>query len=194
VTTIKQRLANQRNALKSSGPRSLQGKTIASKNATKHSLSLPIDEHFFAEEINAILALTLQESVGSEQAVALAKRIIDYERNEAYLYALINKKYELTVENFASDTYTISLRKLLVAHQRKLPVGDTFTTTNKKPKGKERTDEIKFIERFLRIMSKAQIARARNQQEKKGSGLRYQKRATSQLIKGIHTVAHSVNL
>ncbi len=66
----------------------------------------------------------------------------------------------------------------------------TFTTPNKKPKGKERTDEKKFIEDFLKLQDKALLGRAKTEQAKLTNSQRYQKRALNQLVKGIRTIAN----
>ncbi len=44
---------------------------------------------------------------------------------------------------------------------QKFHTAPTFTTSNKKPKGKERSEEIKFIEDFLKLQDKALLGKAR---------------------------------
>jgi hypothetical protein len=56
-------------------------------------------------------------------------------------------------------------------------------------KGKERTDEIKFIEGFLGRVGTAMVGRVRAGKESQASALRYRKRAINQLVKGIRAAA-----
>lgn len=76
----------------------------------------------------------------------------------------------------------LSPRLLAAARHRRLnnPV---------KLKGKERTEEIKFLEGFLRLESNAILGRIRARKNSQLSALRYQKRAINQLVKGVKTVA-----
>ncbi len=65
----------------------------------------------------------------------------------------------------------------------------TFTTSNKRPKGKWRSEEMKFIEDFVKLQDKVVLARARDQQTKLTNSQRYQKRAINQLVKGVRAIA-----
>lgn len=56
-------------------------------------------------------------------------------------------------------------------------------------KGKERTEEIKFIGGFLGLVGTAMVGRVRAGKESQASALRYRKRAINQLVKGIRAVA-----
>ncbi len=58
-------------------------------------------------------------------------------------------------------------------------------------KGKERTDELKFIEDFLKIQDRSLLGRVKRAKDTQLSALRYQKRAINQLVKGIRTVARA---
>ena len=84
-----------------------------------------------------------------------------------------------------TDPHRFALNGLVQQHQYKERVPVTFTTPNKKPKGKERTDEIKFIEDFLKLQDKVILGRAREGQIKLTNSQRYQKRAINQLVKGV---------
>ncbi len=191
MTSPKQRLANQRNALKSSGPRTEQGRRRASQNATKHSLSLPLDALFFSKEINAVVGLIALECVGQEQALELAKRIVDYERIEAYLYSQGGQPEEPAPEELVADPHTAALNNLMALHRGKQPVGTTFTTSKKRLKGKERSEEIQFIQRFLRIMDQSRRLKEHDERDRTAASLRYQKRSTNQLLKGLKAAVAS---
>ncbi len=79
-------------------------------------------------------------------------------------------------------------------HEKKERVPVTFTTPNKKPKGKERTDEKKFIEDFLKLQDKVLLGRAKTEQAKLINSQRYQKRAINQLVKGVRAIANGQDL
>lgn len=189
MTSPKQRAANKANALKSTGPKSDQGKRRASVNATKHALSLPIDERAFEAELKAVVALIRDDCDSDTQATELAKRIIDFERNEAFLIKQSEVDVNAEIKEWAMDPHRFALYGLVQQHENKERVPVTFTTPNKRPKGKERTEEIKFIEDFLKLQDKVMLARARDQQTKLTNSQRYQKRAINQLVKGVRAIA-----
>jgi len=74
---------NQRNAQKSTGPRTAAGKALASKNALQHGLAVPID--FLPELVkrrDQISAAMKDAGVG-EGATALAEALLQLERIRA---------------------------------------------------------------------------------------------------------------
>jgi hypothetical protein len=92
------------------------------------------------------------------------------------------------------DPHRFALYGLVQQHENKERVPVTFTTSNKKPKGKERTDEKKFIEDFLKLQDKVLLGKAKTEQAKLTNSLRYQKRAINQLVKGVRAVASDQDL
>lgn len=188
MTSPKQRASNKANALKSTGPKSDGGKRRASVNATKHALSLPIDERAFEAEIRAVVALIRDDCDSDSQATEFAKRIIDYERNEAFLIKQSEVDVNAEIKDWVMDPHRFALYGLVQQQENKERVPVTFTTPNKRPKGKERTEEIKFIEDFLKLQNKVMLERARDQQTKLINSLRYQKRAINQLVKGVRAI------
>ena len=82
MTTQKQREANRRNAGNSTGPRSPEGKSRSSSNASKHGLSggqIGLD----ADSRKRHLALALEATefgYGPELAGVIAQRVMDVER------------------------------------------------------------------------------------------------------------------
>lgn len=193
MVSAKQRAANRANSLKSSGPRSEAGKFWAKLNASKHGLSLPVDERVFADQIKAIAQLLLEDCDTDAQAAELAKRIIDFERNEEFLQNFNENALHDEIKAWGFDPRTIALQQLAQAHRNKQKVSITFTLPQKdnpvKLKGKERTEEIKFLEGFLRLQSNAILGRIRVGKNSQLSALRYQKRAINQLVKGVRAVA-----
>ena len=193
MVSAKQRAANRTNALKSSGPRSEAGKFRAKLNASKHGLSLPVDEMMFADQIKAIAQMIRDDCDTDAQAAELAKRIIDFERNEEFLQNFNEKALHDEIKAWGFDSRTIALQQLARVYRNKQKVSTTFTLPQKdypvKLKGKERTDEIKFLEGFLRLESNAILGRIRAGKSSQLFALRYQKRAINQLVKGIRMVA-----
>jgi hypothetical protein len=193
MASPKQRAASRANSLRSTGPRSERGKSQAKLNATKHGLSLPVDERVFADLIQEISTLIRGDCKSDSQAYELAKRIIDFERNEIFLLDHDEKKVNDQIKEWAFDPYRIALTQIAQAHRNKQAVATTFTLPQKsqpvKLKGKEQTDEIKFIEAFLRIQHRAVLSKVISAKNNHTSAERYQKRAINQLIKGIRVVA-----
>jgi hypothetical protein len=193
MASPRQRAANRANALKSTGPKSEAGKSRASLNAIKHRLSLPIDQQLFATEIQQISALVREECASDAQAIEIAKRIIDFERNEAFL---MEPRVKATIEEFdhwATAPHRMALIQLDQAHRNKQPVSITFTTdvkaTPTRLKGKERTEEMKFLEDTLKLLDGSALNKVKRAKDQESSALRYQKRAINQLVKGIRAIA-----
>ena len=195
VVSVKQRAANRVNSLKSTGPRSEEGKFRAKLNAAKHGLSLPVDERVFADQIKTIAQLIRDDCETDAQAAELAKRIIDFERNEAFLQDFNEEALHDEIKAWGFDPKTLALAQLAQAHRNKQMVSTTFTLPPKdypvKLKGKERIEEIKFLEGFLRLESNAILSRVRSAKNSNLTALRYQKRAINQLVKGVRIVARS---
>ena len=84
MTTPRQRAANRANALKSTGPKTRQGRVRASLNATKHGLTQPIDVSPWGHHVKTIAQLLIAEGLGQHEAYEIAKRILDFERNLDY--------------------------------------------------------------------------------------------------------------
>ena len=189
MTSPKQRAANRANALKSTGPKSELGRRRAAVNATQHGLSLPIDTSIYKKEIAAVIRLIRDECDSDDQATELAKRIVDFERNEAYLMKLGDASPMDELKAWTISSPRLQLNHLIQTHRNKERASITFTTPNKKPKGKERTEEIKFIQDFIKLQDKVLIGKVRSNERMLDSSVRYQKRAINQLVKGVRLVA-----
>ena len=119
MTSPKQKASNRLNAIKSTGPRTKQGIRSASLNAVKHRLSLPVNEHTFATEIQAVAALVREECISDHQARELAKRIIDYERNEQFLLDFSTKETEAELHTWSRSGPRMELVQLVNVHENK---------------------------------------------------------------------------
>ena len=189
MTSTKQKAANRLNAIKSTGPRTAEGTRKASLNAVKHRLSLPVSELNFSQEIADVAALVRDECTSDHQAKELAKRIIDYERNEQFLLDFNTDEADAELKAWMHCAPRFEFVQLVKVHENKMRAWCTFTTSNKKPKGKERLQEINFLEGFLRIQDKVLIDKITRAKKTQTAAIRYQKRAINQLIKAVYHVA-----
>ena len=193
VASVKQRAANRANSLKSTGPKSEEGKFRAKLNSSKHGLSLPVDERVFADQIKRITELIREDCSTETQAHELAKRIVDFERNEAFLQDFNEDELHDEITAWGLDPKRLTLARLANSLRAKQAVPITFTLPQKDGpvtlKGKERTEELKFIEDFLKIQDRSMLGRVKRAKDSQLSAVRYQKRAINQLVKGIRTVA-----
>jgi len=189
MTSAKKRAANHANGLRLQAGRKQEGLRQASLNAMKHGLSLPVDEAGFGKEISQIAELIRDECNDLAQAQEMAKRIIDFERNEAFLRDHNDAHLDLQMKVWYLGPHRKKLRQLEHLHRQKKEVDVAFTTSNLKPKGQERTDELKFIESFLKLQDQSFLAQLRHHKRLKDSALRYQKRSLNQLIKGVNRIA-----
>ena len=84
MTSIAQRRANRRNALKSTGPRSKTGKFRASLNAVSHGLSAPADPTWREGKVSAIKSVFQGEWLLDADVRRVAEAIFEFERNIAH--------------------------------------------------------------------------------------------------------------
>ncbi len=96
------------------------------------------------------------------------------------------------------DPKRITLSKLAQNLRNKYPVPITITVPQKNfdvtLKGKERAQELKFIEGFLKLEEKILLKKAKVSKDTHASALRYQKRAINQLVKGIREIARDKSI
>ena len=188
----RQRAANRANSLKSTGPRTHEGKIKSSINSTKHGLSLPLNERLFGQSIRTVAELIKDECDDENLAVELAKCIVDYERNEAYLTAFNDRAVKKKLDDWIKDPSRGALVKLLELHRRKQEVTVSFTTPKKKNLSyKERTEEMSFIEAVMKLQERVLLNDIRTSDARRESSERYQRRAINQLVKGVRAVAKS---
>ncbi|GEM_PF-2243771 len=81
MTSAKRKAANQRNAQRSSGPRTDEGKRRSSANATRHGLTTSIETSLWAAHLQSLQALLESDGLNPQEARDLALCILNYERN-----------------------------------------------------------------------------------------------------------------
>ena len=84
MTSLRQRAANRRNALHSTGPRTAVGRRRVATNALSHGLSVPVDPLTQYELVNPILDRLAAEDLPEPVRLELAMKIADFERNIAH--------------------------------------------------------------------------------------------------------------
>jgi hypothetical protein len=99
MTSPRQRAANRANALKSTGPKTHQGRVRASLNATKHGLTQPIDASPWGNHLREIADLLITDGLTLPDALDLAKKILELERNLDYQ----RKRFEQARETVSID-------------------------------------------------------------------------------------------
>jgi hypothetical protein len=189
MASPKQKAANRLNAIKSTGPRTAEGIRSASLNAVKHRLSLPVSEQLYGKEIAAVAALVRDECTSDHQAKEFAKRIIDYERNEQFLLDFNTDEADAELKAWMYCAPRFELIQLVKVHENKMRAWCTFTTSNKKPKGKERLEEINFLKGFMHLQDKVLLGKISQAKKTQIAAIRYQRRAINQLVKAVYHVA-----
>lgn len=189
MTSAKKRLSNHANGLHFQASHHKKGLRKPSLNALKHGLSLPVDEIKFGKQISQICELIQDECESLAQAQEVAKLIIDFERNEAFLKDHNDAHLSAEIKAWYLSPYCAKLNHLLALHRDKKSVDLTFTTTNLRPKGKERSEEIKFIEDFLKIQETSFLSKLRRSKRIKEAAERYHKRALNQLVKAVNQIS-----
>ena len=80
---LKRLSANRANAKLATGPKSLAGKRVASQNAIRHRLSVPLPADVLAPLQAQVAGLLLDSGLAAASADDLAGKIIEFERNMA---------------------------------------------------------------------------------------------------------------
>ena len=84
MTSSKQRVANRRNALHSTGPKTTMGRRRVAANALSHGLSVPVDPYTQRELVDPILGKLADEDLPENIRLDLATKIAEFERNIAH--------------------------------------------------------------------------------------------------------------
>lgn len=186
MITSAKRLANRRNALRSTGPKSAQGKLKASLNAMQHGLSSNPLRNATNPRLDELQQVIQEEIPDVQQARLIAGHILDYERTESCQREVAEKQHQ-GLDGFI-DTTAIK-QKQLESMATALWSGQLDRELSKPDLAKHKKDELKVYRDALIFLTKVSV-----QQEKslladaltKALRLRrYYKRACNQLTKTI---------
>lgn len=80
MTTPAQRRANRRNAIKSTGPKTADGKLISARNATRHGLSTPINLNLLDPVTREAVAIVREEGFDEAAAQEIVLALSEHRR------------------------------------------------------------------------------------------------------------------
>jgi hypothetical protein len=192
--SLQKRQANRRNALRSTGPKSLLGKQRSSGNSLGHGLSTPVVPNFHHPLVASIIEMIAQDAVDSQAANALAGKILEYERNLAYQRELFAQDLSmgLSFQRPSAAEEEEGVRGLFGAeidmfddyldwekfHKRPIPDKDLKFVLNSK---------LKMQKLWLRMHKRTQ----RDKLKRAVKALRYLQRSSNQLIKTLKALRSS---
>lgn len=177
MTSLRQRRANRRNALRGSGPKTAAGKRRAAANSTLHGLTLPIESTHWADQLTPLTELLMIEGLSRPEAWQRARCILDFERNVKYqqqrfLLSKAGKRPEIIYSEFGEEH-----RQILSFLDRALEDGTGHCFGFGKPAARG-------LSKFFKGVVKRQEQEVRRQEERLfRSADRYLRRAANQLIR-----------
>ena len=181
MTSISQRRANRRNALKSTGPKTKTGRRRASLNDVSHGLSAPADPAWREGKVSAIEGALQGERFPDAAIRRVAEAIFEFERNIAHQREIFTTRHpgddegagkSIVLENEAPLTDEI----------------DEMLMIDERHGGPGEDDRAWLIEaqKFMRRQQRLQHAKAkRDAVEEIVRADRYMRRAANQLVKAL---------
>ncbi len=186
--STQKRQANRRNALRSTGPKSVAGKRRSSGNSTSHGLSTPIALDAFDPLVNSLTELIAQEGLNTQSAQELVIKILDYERNLARQRALLAGGLLMSPRN-QLPTSAETERGVRELFGREIDLLDDHVdwerfnsrALTKRDQKFIVNQKLKMQKLWLRMSMRTQRSKAREET----NSLRYLKRSSNQLIKAL---------
>lgn len=188
------RQANRRNALRSTGPKSLLGKQHSSGNSLSHGLSTPVVFNFHDPVVASISEMIAQDGVDMQTATALAGKILEYERNLAYQRELFlqDPSMGLSFQAPSAAEEELGVPGLFGAE---IDLFDDYLDWEKFNKRPIPDKDLKFILNSKLKMQKLWLRmdkrRQRDKFKRAVNSLRYLKRSSNQLIKTLKALRTS---
>lgn len=184
--STKQARANRLNALRSTGPRSVEGKRSSSVNATRHGLTSPVESSDWAPHLEPLaLILEHDEGLTASNARELARRIVDYERNVQYQrerFVLLRQgiEPELVMDEFGAKS--LELYRLIADGIKSGEIS----------KCDEEYEDYKTLVQVYGFIGRYELNKAkRTARERVGNADRYLRRSANQLIKQLRSLFSS---
>lgn len=188
------RQANRRNALRSTGPKSLLGKQHSSGNSLSHGLSTPVVFNFHDPVVASISEMIAQDGADMQTATALAGKILEYERNLAYQRELFaqDPSMGLSIEPVSTAEEEVGVQGLFGTE---VDMYDDYLDWEKFNKRPIPDKDLKFILNSKLKMQKLWLRmdkrRQRDKFKRAVNSLRYLKRSSNQLIKALKALRSS---
>jgi hypothetical protein len=181
MSSIAQRRANRRNALKSTGPKTKTGKFRASLNAVSHGLSAPADSAWRKGKVSAIEGALSGEGIRDAALRRIAETIFEFERNIAH-------QREIFATRHAGNDEGADESSQLEADAALPDEVDEMLMIDERHGGPGDDERAWLIEAqtFMRRQRRLQHARAkRDAVEEIVRAERYMRRAANQLVKAL---------
>ena len=181
MTSIAQRRANRRNALKSTGPKTKAGKRRASLNAVSHGLSAPADPVWREGRVAAIEGALKGERLPDADVRRVAEAIFEFERNIAHQREIFEKRH--AGDNEGAGESVVLENDAALSNEI-----DEMLMIDERHGGPDEDERSWLIEaqKFMRRQQRLQHARAkRDAVEEIVRADRYMRRAANQLVKAL---------
>jgi len=181
MTSIAQRRANRRNALKSTGPKTKTGKRRASLNAVSHGLSAPADPSWREGKVAGIQSALQGERLPDADVRRVAQAIFEFERN-------INHQREILATSHAGDDEDAGESVVLENEAALSDEIDEMLMIDERHGGPDEDERAWLIEAqtFMRRQQRIKHARAKRvAMEEIVRADRYMRRAANQLVKAL---------
>lgn len=183
MTSLKQRAANRRNALRSTGPRTKKGQQRVSMNALKHGLTAPIEATPWASAVSDVEVLLAADGLASEARQELARRIVEYERNVAFQrQVFLGEAINPAPPDGSSAELQADLQEIDDLIEFAGLEEDAATLRFAQSQAR------KFVKLHERIAAKRHRAATREAKDALKSTDRYHRRAANQLIKQLKSL------
>lgn len=190
MTSPQKRQANRRNARRSTGPKTQEGREVSSLNAIKHGLSLPVNLIANGVDPLALSELLSSDGLDDEQSKELVVKLMDYERNQAHQLTLFKKWQEPEVELTPEVVDEKARERYPEIDMLDEMIQDELFFT-----GKVSARDVKKVARIKEAMHRDWI-KLHNRQQRAGvrdakNAVRYYKRSSNQLIKTLKALSNA---
>jgi hypothetical protein len=186
--SLKKRQANRRNALRSTGPKSAEGRKRSSSNSLDHGLSVPIAFDHHDPLVASIIQLLAKEELDPHSAKDLALKIVEYERNLAYQLELFEQQ-SFIASHMQPPSRAEEERGVRAIFGTEIDMFDDYVDWerfNNRPIS--RRDQKFILNSKLKMHNLWQRMHKRSLKDKAkqaATSLRYLKRSSNQLIKAL---------
>jgi hypothetical protein len=187
-TSLKKHQANRRNALRSTGPKSAEGRMRSSNNSLDHGLSVPVALDFHDPLLESIVQMVAQEGLDLHTATELTLKIVEYERNLAYQLELFEQQ-SFIASHMQPSSRVEEERGVRAMFGTGIDMFDDYVDWerfNNRPIS--RKDQKIIVNSKLKMHNLWQRMHKRKQKDKAkqaATSLRYLKRSSNQLIKAL---------